>query len=253
MKRHIAALSFSLAGLAGLAGCSHEGTTGGPGAADPNAKPPIVGRQENTFALTTSSMSVKAGGTADGSIGIKRGSGFDQDVAVAFSDLPKGVTLSADKLTIPNKASEAKFVVTAADDATPGEYHVKVVGTPTSGPVSNADFKLTVKPRATFTLDPPGNALWAAGIKQGETRQFEVGVGREKEFIDDVTLKFDGMPKGVSIEPASIVVKNGETVGKMAVKVTDDAPVGNHVIKVTGHPAKGHDVTKDMTLSIVKK
>ena len=143
MKRSIAVLLS--ASFAGLVGCGKEGTTGGPGAVDPNGKPPLVGRQDNTFALTTSSMSAKPGGAAtSSSIGIKRGSGFDQDVSVEFADLPKGVTIDPAKAMIPNKASEAKFNLTAADTTAPGEYTVRVVGKPTSGADSTGDFKLTV-------------------------------------------------------------------------------------------------------------
>ena len=252
MKRSIAVLLS--ASFVGLVGCGKEGTTGGPGAVDPNAKTPLVGRQDNTFAVTTSSMSVKPGGAAtSSSIGIKRGSGFDQDVSVEFADLPKGVTLEPSKLSIPKNTSEAKFNANAAFETTPGDYTVRVVGKPTSGPDSVGDFKLTVSKPDSFTLNPPGNALWAAGIKQGETKNFAVSVNRDKEFRDDVTLKFDGLPKGVTVEPASPVNKNGEAEAKVVIKATDDAPEGKYVVKVTGQPAKGAAVTQDMNLTVSKK
>lgn len=254
MKRSMALLMS--AALAGLVGCGKEGTTGGPGAGDPNAKTPMggLGRTENTFAVTTSSMSAKPGGAAtSSSIGIKRGSGFDLDVTVEFADLPKGVTVEPAKLSIPRNTSEAKFNATAAFETAPGEYTVRVVGKATSGPDSTGDFKLTVSKPDSFTLNPPGNALWAAGIKQGETKNFAVSVNRDKDFRDDVTLKFDGLPKGVTVETASPVNKNGEAEAKVVIKAADDAPEGKYVVKVTGQPAKGAAVTQDMNLTVSKK
>jgi len=87
MKRAIAMfLSLSSAGLIGLSGCGKEkGTTGGPGATDPNAKKPMVGQQENTFTISSSHTTVYVDGKpVESSIGISRGTGFDQDVSVAF-------------------------------------------------------------------------------------------------------------------------------------------------------------------------
>lgn len=251
MKRSIALLLT--ASLAGLVGCGKEATTGGPGATDRNAKPPLVGRQDNTFALTTSSMSVKPGSAATtGSVGIKRGTGFDQVVNVEFADMPKGVTIDPAKATIPAGSSEVKFNVTAAFETTPGEYTVRVTGKPASGADSVGDFKLTVSKPDSFTLNPPGNALWSAGLKQGETKNYSFAVNRDGEFRDDVTLKFDNLPKGVTIEPASPVAKNGESEVKVVIKAAKDVPEGKYVVKVTGHPAKGADVTQDMTLTVSK-
>ena len=251
MKRSIALLLS--ASFVGLVGCGKEGTTGGPGAGDPNAKTPLggLGRTENTFAVTTSSMSAKPGGAAtSSSIGIKRGSGFDLDVSVEFADLPKGVTVEPSKLTIPKGASEAKFNLTAAEATAPGEYTVRVVGKPTSGADSTGDFKLTIKNPDTFAISVP---FWTTGIKQGETKAFSLSVKRDSEFREDVALKFDGLPKGVTVEPSTATVKNGETEAKLLLKAADDAPIGDHVVKVSGHPAKGADATHDLKFTVSKK
>ena len=256
MKRAIAMfLSLSSAGLIGLSGCGKEkGTTGGPGATDPNAKKPMVGQQENTFTISSSHTTVYVDGKpVESSIGISRGTGFDQDVSVEFAAVPSGVKIDPSKLTIVKGASEAKFTVTAADSATAGDYMVKVTGKPGSGAESMVDLKVTVKPRATFSLDPPGNALWSAGVKQGETKNYTVAIGRDSEFKDDVTVKFDNLPKGVTIEPASPVIKNGESEAKVVVKAAPDAVVGDYKLKVTGHPSKGADVTREMGFKVSAK
>jgi uncharacterized membrane protein len=102
----------------------------------------------------------------------------------------------------------------------------------------------------TFTLDPPN---LATQLKQGESKAVAIGINRGKNFDQDVTLKFENLPKGVSIEPAHPVIKHGDTEAKLAIKATDDAAVGEFGIKVTGHPAKGSDASNEFKVAVAKK
>ena len=249
MKR-IASILF-LSALSAFVGCNKEGTTGGPGATDTTTKPPMIGRQDNTFTLTSSSVSVKPGSAATvSSIGIKRGTGFDQDVSVEFADLPKGATIDPATLNILKSTTEAKFSVTAAENTLPGDYTVKVTGKPATGGNSTVDFKLTVKNPDTFSFGMP---LLTTGIKQGETKAFSFSVKRDTEFREDVALKFESLPKGVVIEPTTVTSKNGETEMKLMLRAAEDAPLGDHIIKVTGQPTKGTPVTQDLKINVGKK
>lgn len=256
MKRALAMfLSLSSAGLIGLSGCGEKkGTTGGT--TDPNAKDPLIGMKDGSFKITGSGTTVYVDGKpVENSIGITRGKGFDQDVSIEFSGLPSGVKVEPEKPTLAKDAKEVKYNVTASDTAAVGEYPVKVTGKPTTGDVSIIEkLVVTVKPRASFTLDPPGNALWSAGVKQGETKNYTVAIGRDSEFTDEVTIKFDNLPKGVTIEPASPVIKSGQSEAKVVVKAEPDAVIGDsYKLKVTGHPSKGADVTREMSFKVSAK
>ena len=55
-------------------------------------------------------------------------------------------------------------------------------------------------------------------IKQGETKDVSISIKRGTNFQDDVTLKFTDEPQGVTIVPASPVIKNGETDAKLMLK-----------------------------------
>jgi hypothetical protein len=242
-------LTASAFGLAGLSGCGKEGTTGGT----PNSNKPLIGKPEGTFSIVTHSLSIKPGGKAEGSVGIKRGDKFTQDVSVSFDNLPKGVSIDPAKPTIPNGASDVKFNVAATDEAAAGDFKVKVTGHPASGDDSVAEWNLTVKKPDTFSMNTPGNVFWTAGIKQGETKAFSISVSRDKDFHHDVALKFDGLPKGVTIDPAAPTNKNGESEVKVNVKAADDAAVGEHTVKVTGTPTKGAPVVQDFKLKVNSK
>ena len=107
MKRLLTGLALAL--LAGAAGCDKSGTPGGPGIAAPPAKPPMIGRADDTFDLTTASVSLKQGEAALRSVGIKRGTNFDQDVTLAFEGLPPGVAPDPAKPVVQTKNSEAEL------------------------------------------------------------------------------------------------------------------------------------------------
>jgi hypothetical protein len=235
----------------GLAGCDHKGSTaGGPGATDPSVRPPRYGEADNTFNLTSSSMSVKQGDTIAGTIGIKRGTNFSQDVTLAFQNLPKGISLDSSSLAIKSGSTDAQFKLIASDDVAIGEFTINVVGHPANGGDATVQFALTVDKKDSFTLSMP---FWTTSLKQGETRAVSISITREKKFDQDVTLKFDGLPKGITFEPASAMIKNGETEAKIVLKAADEAPLGAFSIMVTGHPTKGADASHEFKFTVAKK
>lgn len=249
----VAPLTAGVLALAAIvvAGCDHKASTaGGPGATDPTVKPPLYGEADNTFNLTASSMSVKQGDTAQGTIGIKRGTNFAQDVTLAFENVPKGVTIDSPSLAIKSGGTDAQFKVTAGDEAAPGEFNISVIGHPMSGGNATSQFTLTLAKKDSFTLSMP---FWTTALKQGEAKAVSISITREKRFDQDVTLKFDGMPKGITIEPAGSIIKSGESEAKFVLKATDDAPLGDFRVMVTGHPMKGADASHEFKFTIAKK
>jgi len=108
--------------------------------------------------------------------------------------------------------------------------------------LSNAD--------QTFTLSVPSIQN---RMKQGDTNQYTFGISRGKNFDQDVTLKIEGLPKGVTIEPEQPTIKHSEKEVKVTFKAANDAALGESTIKVTGHPATGADATNQFTLHIDKK
>jgi uncharacterized membrane protein len=106
------------------------------------------------------------------------------------------------------------------------------------------------QPEDTFTLSVP---TFSVKIKQGESKAVTVGIKRGKNFDQDVTLKFDGLPKGVSVEPAEPAIKHGDKEAKLTFKAAGDAALGDFTVKVTGHPEKGGDATNELKLTVQEK
>jgi hypothetical protein len=90
-------------------------------------------------------------------------------------------------------------------------------------------------------------------LQQGGTQAIAIGIQRDKAFDQDVTLKFNDVPKGVTFEPAHPVIKRGDTETKFTLRGADDASLGNFAIHVTGSPTKGADASREMKLTVTKK
>lgn len=102
----------------------------------------------------------------------------------------------------------------------------------------------------TFSLNTP---TLATHIKQGETKSATVTMSRGKNFDDDVTLKFEDVPMGVTFTPATTLIKHGESEAKVNIQAASDAALGNFTVKVIGHPTKGADAAVDFKLTVDEK
>ncbi|MBY0526379.1 MAG: hypothetical protein K2R98_23500 [Gemmataceae bacterium] len=124
-------------------------------------------------------------------------------------------------------------------------------GTPGGPGVSSGSSKPMVgSGDNTFSLDPPNTATT---VKQGEARNVVIGIKRGKNFNEDVAIKVDGLPKGVTIEPAAPVIKHGDKEASISVKAAEDAALGDFTVKLVGHPSKGADATNDVKITVEKK
>ena len=238
-------------GLIAASGCN-SGTPGGPGAADSSAKKPLYGEAKDTFNLSVPALStsLKQGDSKEATISIKRGKNFDQDVTLTFAELPKGVTVEPASPVIKHGDAEVKFTFKAVDAATLGDFTVKLTGHPTKGSDALHDFKLTLVHKDTFTLSAP---VLSTTLKQGGTKEVSIGIKRDKDFDQDVALTVADLPKGVTCDPASSVIKHGDTEMKLTFKATDEAALGDFGINMTGHPNKGADASREFKLTVAKK
>jgi uncharacterized membrane protein len=107
-----------------------------------------------------------------------------------------------------------------------------------------------IQHEGTYSLTMP---LLTTRIKQSEDKVVAVGIRRGKNFDEDVTVKFEGAPTGVTIDPATATIKHGEKETKVNIKAANDAALGESTIKVTGHADKGQDASNDLKIIVEKK
>ena len=109
---------------------------------------------------------------------------------------------------------------------------------------------LVVQPEGTYSLKLP---LLETRIKQGERKEVAVGIRRGKNFDEDVAIKFEDVPQGVTIDPATTSIKHDQKETKVFIKAGDDAAVGKFAIKLTGHAGKGPDASNKLNVLVEKK
>ena len=234
--------------LAALTGCT-QGTPGGPGTTE---KKPAYGQGDDTFNLSVPvlSSSLQQGEQAVATVGILRAKNFDEDVALTFADMPKGVTFTPASPVIKHGDTDAKITFKAGEEAPLGNFTVHVTGHPTKGTDAQVQFKLTVAAKDGFTLSLPH---LTTALQQGETQTLSISITRENSFDQSVALNFGAMPTGVTLKPDAPVIKRGDTEALVTLTGAPDAALGNFEIKVTGHPAKGADVSNKFNLTVAQK
>jgi hypothetical protein len=102
----------------------------------------------------------------------------------------------------------------------------------------------------TFSMSMSSSSMT---IKQGETKSVTITLKRGKNFGEDVQLKFEGGPKGVTFEPASPTIMSSDKEVQVKVAAADDAALGEFTVKVSGQPAKGPAATHDFKITVEKK
>lgn len=167
-----------------LTGCN-QGTSGGPGAAGPASEQATVGQTDGTFSLDVPMLSTKLnqGETAAVSIGIKRGTNMEGDVTLRFEGLPEGVTVEPANPTIKREDTEAKLTLSAADDASLGDFTVKVMGHPTKGADASNVLKITVAKQ-------PSSEAADAAAEADKAKRDEYAL-ETRRLLDELDAKYE--------------------------------------------------------------
>ncbi len=134
-----------LVSLGLFAGCGQNSEPGGPGV---TSKKPIVGQNDSTFVLSGPALetSLKQGESKTVTIGISRGTNFDQDVQITFDTPPNGVSIQPQSPMLRASDHDVKVTIEANRDAALGHHTVNVWGTPAkSGDKTSLPLKLEIK------------------------------------------------------------------------------------------------------------
>lgn len=104
----------------------------------------VAAKDTFTLSVPILSTSLKQGSTQTVSIGISRQKSFNEDVALTFGELPTGVTLVLDDEVMKPGDSEANATLTATEDASLGDFAIKVTGHPVQGADATNELNITV-------------------------------------------------------------------------------------------------------------
>jgi hypothetical protein len=89
-------------------------------------------------------------------------------------------------------------------------------------------------------------------LKQGEAKEVDVKIDRGTTFNEPVTISFDSLPEGVTMEPASAKIESGHDKAIFKVKTTNNTPVGDKTIKVVATPKTGEATQEELKIKVEK-
>lgn len=88
-------------------------------------------------------------------------------------------------------------------------------------------------------------------MTQGKTDDVDVSVTRSSGFDEPVTVTFENLPAGITVQNSDKVIAKGESKATYTLKAADDAKAENdHEVKVK---AKSADVTADTSFKLTVK
>jgi len=107
------------------------------------------------------------------------------------------------------------------------------------------------KRSSTFNLKAPATATT---VQQGATQEVKITVDRGRDFKEDVTLKVEDVPAGLTVDPMQPVVKGADKEDiKLQVTAAADAKPGDYTLRVTGVPAEGVSTPVDFKVTVKEK
>jgi uncharacterized membrane protein len=131
----------------------------------------------------------------------------------------------------------------------PDTTSTKPTTTPDRTTTADNDEPIIGQKDETFELDLPN---LATDVTQGETEELTIGINRGDNFQEDVTIKFDKLPDGVTATPAAPKIMKGDDEVKVTLAAAADAAVGDFDVQVIGQPTKGPAATNMLKLKVEK-
>jgi hypothetical protein len=124
----------------------------------------------------------------------------------------------------------------------PGAHKGSDTGPRTSAHAGSSE---VAKTDGTFSIKGPAISM---AVKQGEKKEVDLTISRDKNFKQDVKLKYEA-PKGLKIEgPADI--KPSQDGAKLMVEATKDAALGDNTVEVIATPETGKQTTMSFKITV---
>jgi uncharacterized protein (TIGR03000 family) len=194
-----------------------------------------------SFALTApAGLSLRQGEEKSVTVAVER-ENFAGPIDLSFTAIPRGVRIR--DAVVPAGKDSVTVSVAADKTATPGPSTVKVQAAGASL-TKEVALELTVEkaPTPVLSLDAPS----AVEVTAGGKKVIRVRAGREN-FGGPVTVRFEGLPAGVTVPNVTIAADGKETTAEIA--AGPDTAEGSKAVRVVG-TAEQVEGTATMTVAV---
>ena len=217
--------------------------------------PPITGATGFVAVLQADTLRMHRDNLTKIRAEVTRQNGFDGPVRFEFEKLPPGVT--AEPLLLAGTTAGGTMLLTAAKDAPPGHYPLKLI---VSGKIGEKTITQTVIPSvpenlagkpfheafltvldaAPFTIATVGAN---AAVDQEQSTIIEVVATRREGFTGEIKLSVEGYSAGrdpisKSLEVKEVTLKTNESSAKISMKAKIDSEIGTRPVFVRAEAAK---------------
>ncbi|MBL8960894.1 MAG: hypothetical protein JNJ98_13655, partial [Gemmatimonadetes bacterium] len=227
-----------LLGVFTLSACSGGGDSGGT----TPPPPPPVGTL--TWALSSTSATLTAGGSTTLAVAIVRGGSFTGTVTLAVTGLPSGVTGTFSPASLDAATTTASLTLAATTSAAVGTSTLTLTASGAGVTATTANATLTVTQPAIAVAATPA----ALSIMAGVTGQTTVSIGRSTGYTAAVTLALDNPPAGISATfNTSPTTANSSVV---TVSVTTSVAPGTYPVTIKATAPGAADKTVVVTITV---
>jgi hypothetical protein len=182
-----------------------------------------------TIAAAPGTATVTQGASAIATISVTRNASFAQDVTLAATGLPTGVTASFSAATVSGSATSSTLTLNAASSAPTSTTTVTITGTTPGLPNQTTTLGVTVQQPAAISLALSASTVT---VTQGQSNTITVTIGRTN-FTGAVTLAATGLPSGISASFNPETVPNGTTTSALTLSAAGTAATTTATITVT--------------------
>jgi hypothetical protein len=173
-----------------------------------------------------SNLTIQRNQSAPLTVSLLRNAQFSGDVALSFENLPSGVTISPNSITLSHPNSSSNFTVLVGANAalTTSAITVRAI----AGNLNKSkSFNLTVNPLPDFSLAVTPKPLTInKPITGTNTGTYMVNITRNATMTADITVTPTGLPAGTSAMPASLTFSGATTSQSFTITATTSVALG---------------------------
>jgi uncharacterized membrane protein len=191
----------------------------------------ITGCSSCTFELRSevTNFTRNQGGSGAQHVFVDREAGFTDDVVLAVTGAPSGVTATYEP---PAIAGDVGIVHLAIDEtAATGDTTLTVVGTAPGGQTDSVEIPLSILGADTEDFGVDASPLSSA-VAAGGSAEIEVDLQWHGPFADDVDLECQGLPADVTCSFADNPVPNGQDFTTLTIDAASTAVDGEYAVVI---------------------
>lgn len=191
---------------------------------------------------------IQAGASGTATISIARGGGDDAEVTIAITNLPTGITATAEPSIVRSDVTQSVITVNVGTGVAAGSYTFIVTATASGLASSQVTVPLLVTATGATPMVLTGPTALSVASGSNATGSFTLA---RNGNAGDVTLSAENLPSGVTANFAPATLTGSTTTSTMTVSAGAGAAASTKTITVRAKGTGMSDAVANVALTIV--